>query len=72
MQQSLATVREKAKREVEQELKLKVAEKEETIAGMQRQIEALKRKAEQGSQQLRAKCRNWIWNRCWRRSSQET
>jgi hypothetical protein len=52
VQQSLATVREKAKLEVEQELKLKVAEKEETIAGMQRQIEALKRKAEQGSQQL--------------------
>lgn len=52
VQQSLATVREKAKREVEQDLKLKVAEKEETIAGMQRQIEALKRKAEQGSQQL--------------------
>jgi hypothetical protein len=37
---------------VEEELKLKVAEKEETIAGMQRQIEALKRKAEQSSQQL--------------------
>ena len=36
----------------EQQLKLRVAEKEETIAGMQRQIEALKRKAEQGSQQL--------------------
>jgi hypothetical protein len=36
----------------EEELKLKVAEKEETIAGMQRQIEALKHKAEQGSQQL--------------------
>lgn len=52
VQQSLGTVREKAKREVEQELKLTVAEKEETIAGMQRQIEALKRKAEQGSQQL--------------------
>ncbi len=50
--QSLATVRDKAKREAEEELKLKVAEKEETIAGMQRQIEALKRKAEQGSQQL--------------------
>ena len=52
VQQSLATVRDKAKREVEEELKLKVAEKEETIAGMQRQIEALKRKAEQGSEQL--------------------
>jgi len=33
-------------------LKLKVAEKEEMIAGMQRTIEELKRKAEQGSQQL--------------------
>jgi hypothetical protein len=52
VQQSLGTVRDKAKREAEEELKLKVAEKEETIAGMQRQIEALKRKAEQGSQQL--------------------
>jgi hypothetical protein len=52
VQQALATVRQKAKLEAEGELKLKVAEKEETIAGMQRQIEALKRKAEQGSQQL--------------------
>jgi hypothetical protein len=31
---------------------LKVAEKEQTIAGMQKQIEDLKRRAEQGSQQL--------------------
>jgi hypothetical protein len=36
----------------EESLKLKVTEKEEQIASMQRQIEALKRKAEQGSQQL--------------------
>lgn len=33
-------------------MNLKVAEKEETIASMKRQIEELKRKAEQGSQQL--------------------
>jgi hypothetical protein len=52
VQQSLVTVRDKAKREAEEELKLKIAEREETIAGMQRQIEALKRKSEQGSQQL--------------------
>ncbi len=32
--------------------KLKVAEKEQTIRSMQRQIDELKRKAEQGSQQL--------------------
>lgn len=52
VQASLATVRDKAKLEVEESLKLKVAEKEETIAAMQRKIEELKRKAEQGSQQL--------------------
>ena len=45
-------MRDKAKLEAEEALKLKVAEKEETIAAMQRQIEELKRKAEQGSQQL--------------------
>ncbi len=33
-------------------MRLKVAEKEEQISGMQRQIEDLKRRAEQGSQQL--------------------
>jgi hypothetical protein len=48
----LDVVREKAKQEVEEALNLRVAEKEEQIAGMKRQIEDLKRKAEQGSQQL--------------------
>lgn len=48
----LAATREQAKKEAEDELKLKVMEKEETIASMQKQIEDLKRKAEQGSQQL--------------------
>jgi len=52
VQESLTAVRDKAKLEAEEGLKLKVAEKEEQIAGMQRQIEELKRKAEQGSQQL--------------------
>ncbi len=42
----------KAKHDAEEELKLKISEREETIAGMQRQIEVLKQKAEQGSQQL--------------------
>jgi hypothetical protein len=49
---SLTAVREKAKLEAEEGLKLRVAEKEEQIASMQRQIDELKRKAEQGSQQL--------------------
>ena len=52
VQESLSTVRDKARREAKEGLKLKVAAKEETIASMQRQIEELKRKAEQGSQQL--------------------
>jgi hypothetical protein len=52
VQTSLAAVRERAKREAEDALSLKVREKEEQIASMQRQIEDLKRKAEQGSQQL--------------------
>ncbi len=41
-----------AKREAEEGLKLKVMEKDQTIASMQQKIEELKQKAEQGSQQL--------------------
>ncbi|MFT3988976.1 DUF2130 domain-containing protein [Aestuariivirga sp.] len=44
--------RETAKRDAEEGLKLKLAERDEKISGMQRQIEELRRKAEQGSQQL--------------------
>lgn len=52
IQDSLVAVRDRAKQEAEEGLKLKVLEKEEQISSMQRQIEELKRKAEQGSQQL--------------------
>lgn len=52
VQASVEEVRKKARHEAEEGLKLKVAEKEEQISSMQRQIEELKRKAEQGSQQL--------------------
>lgn len=52
VEESLTVVRDKAKLEAEEGLKLKVAEKEHTITAMQKQIEELKRKAEQGSQQL--------------------
>jgi hypothetical protein len=52
VQENLVAVREKAKSDAEDALKSKVAEKEAQIAGMQRQIEDLRRKAEQGSQQL--------------------
>jgi hypothetical protein len=52
VQAGLIVVRDKAKQETEAALSLRVREKEEQIAAMQRQIEDLKRKAEQGSQQL--------------------
>ena len=52
IQEGLAATREQARREVEEQQKLKVAEKEQTILAMQKQIEELKRRAEQGSQQL--------------------
>jgi len=52
VQSDLAAEREKAKKEAEEELKLKVMEKDQTITAMQKQIEELKRRAEQGSQQL--------------------
>ncbi len=52
VQESLTSVRNKARQEAEEGLRLRVAEKEETISAMQRQIEELKRKSEQGSQQL--------------------
>jgi len=52
VQESLVAVRDKARKETEDELKLKLTESQQTITAMQRQIEDLKRKAEQGSQQL--------------------
>ncbi len=52
VEESLVVVRNKARLEAEDGLKLKVAEKEQTIASMHKQVEELKRRAEQGSQQL--------------------
>ncbi|MDP2751785.1 MAG: DUF2130 domain-containing protein [Rhodocyclaceae bacterium] len=52
VQESLTEVRTQARKEAEDGLKLKVMEKDQTIASMQQKIEELKQKAEQGSQQL--------------------
>lgn len=52
VQSGLNEVRLTAKREAEDGLKLKVMEKDQTIASMQQKIEELKQKADQGSQQL--------------------
>jgi hypothetical protein len=51
VEEGLTAVRTQAKREAEEGLKLKVAEKDQTISSMQKTIEELKQKAEQGSQQ---------------------
>lgn len=52
VQESLGKVRDTAKKDAEQELSLKVIEKDQTINSMKKQIDELKQKAEQGSQQL--------------------
>jgi hypothetical protein len=52
IQEGLAAVRQEARKEAEDELNLKVREKDQTIVSMQKKIEELKHRAEQGSQQL--------------------
>lgn len=52
VQEGLDATRLQARKEAEDEQRLKVMENEQTIAAMQKQIEDLKRRAEQGSQQL--------------------
>lgn len=52
VQATQGDIRAKAKLEAEEALKLRVSEKDQIIASMQNKIEDLKRKAEQGSQQL--------------------
>lgn len=52
IQEGLEESREKAKKEAEEALGLKVKEREKTISDLQKQIEEMKRKAEQGSQQM--------------------
>ena len=52
IQEGLSAIREQAQKEAEEKLNLKVMENEHTITAMQKQIEELKRRAEQGSQQL--------------------
>ena len=49
VREELKVVRSQARLEAEDQLKLKVIEKEQTIASMQKQIEDLRRRAEQGS-----------------------
>jgi hypothetical protein len=52
IQEGLDATRDIARKEAEEQMKFKVMEKEQTISSMQKQIEELKCRAEQGSQQL--------------------
>ena len=58
--EALDQVRSKAKLEAEESLALKVKEGETRIASMQQTIEELKRKAEQGSQQLQGEAQELL------------
>ena len=49
---NVGQIQQKARQEAEDQLKLKVAEKDLLIQGMQKQLEELRRRSEQGSQQL--------------------
>jgi hypothetical protein len=60
IQEGLSAARQQAQREAEEHLKLKVMEKEQTITSMQKQIEELKRRAEQGSQQLQGEVQELV------------
>jgi hypothetical protein len=51
VQQELETVRRQAQSQVEEQMQLQVRDKDEAIQSLRRQIDELKRKAEQGSQQ---------------------
>ena len=68
----LTTERDKAKLEAEEGLKLRLAEKEEQIASMQRQVEELKRKAEQGSERLQGEVQELALEATLRASSRAT
>ena len=52
VQSDLGVAREQAKKEAEEAERLKVAEKDHTIRSLQKNVEELRRKLEQGSQQL--------------------
>ncbi|QRN03580.1 DUF2130 domain-containing protein [Legionella sp. MW5194] len=56
----LESARANAMKEAQDHLNLKLKEREQTITSMQRQIEELKRKAEQGSQQLQGEAQELL------------
>ena len=63
VQESLTIVRDKARKEAEDSLKLKVLEKEETIASMQRQIEELNAEPNKAHSNCKGRFKNSSWSR---------
>jgi hypothetical protein len=63
VQESLVAVRNKAKEEAEEALRLKLIERDELIASMQRQADELKRKAEQALNSFKVRRRRLNWRR---------
>ena len=57
-------MRTQARKEAEDGLKLKVMEKDHTIASMQKKIEELKRRPSRVHSKCRARSRNWNWKTC--------
>jgi hypothetical protein len=60
VRESLIEERAKGRRDAESELQLKVAEKEQVISALNRQIADLKQRAEQGSQQLQGEAQEIV------------
>jgi hypothetical protein len=60
VQAASASIRDQARATAESEIGLKVAEREEQIAAMGRQIDDLKRRAEQGSQQMQGEAQEIV------------
>ena len=58
--EGLELARVTARKEAEESLSLKIKEREQTISSMQKRIEELKRKAEQGSQQLQGEVQELV------------
>jgi hypothetical protein len=64
VQESLVAVHAKARLDAEEGLKARLSEKEHQISGMQRQIEDLRRKAEQDPSNCKARRSSWSSNPC--------
>jgi len=61
VQAGLTATRDQARKEADEQIRLKLMEKDQQLTSMQKQIEDLKRRAEQGSQQLQGEVQELEW-----------